>query len=57
MWQLPLCEEYNDSLKSSIADLINAGSKGKAGAQNGGLFIQEFPLVKRRQTNLGYILI
>lgn len=42
MWQLPLYDEYKESLKSEIADLINAGSKGKAGAQNGGLFIQEF---------------
>ena len=42
MWQLPLYEEYKESLKSEIADLINAGSKGKAGAQNGGLFVGEF---------------
>ncbi|MBT6843171.1 MAG: leucyl aminopeptidase [Candidatus Melainabacteria bacterium] len=42
MWQLPLYDEYKESLKSTIADLINAGSKGKAGAQNGGLFVQEF---------------
>lgn len=42
MWQLPLYEEYKKSLKSSIADYINAGSKGKAGAQNGGLFVGEF---------------
>lgn len=42
MWQLPLYDEYKAKLKSSIADLINAGSDGKASAQNGGLFIQEF---------------
>jgi leucyl aminopeptidase len=42
VWQLPLYDEYKSKLKSSIADLINAGSGGKAGAQNGGLFIQEF---------------
>ncbi len=42
MWQLPLYDEYKEGLKSTIADLINAGSGGKAGAQNGGLFIQEF---------------
>ena len=42
MWQLPLYDEYKEKLKSSIADLINAGSGGQAGAQNGGLFIQEF---------------
>ena len=42
MWQLPLYDEYKEKLKSTIADLINAGSGGQAGAQNGGLFIQEF---------------
>ena len=42
VWQLPLYDEYKESLKSSIADLINAGSKGKAGSQNGALFIREF---------------
>jgi leucyl aminopeptidase len=42
MWQLPLYEEYKENLKSPIADLINAGSKGQAGAQNGALFIKEF---------------
>ncbi len=42
MWQLPLYEEYKKKLKSPIADLINAGSGGQAGAQNGALFIQEF---------------
>ncbi len=42
MWQLPLYDEYKKSLKSTIADMINAGSKGKAGAQNGGLFVGEF---------------
>ena len=42
IWQLPLYKEYKKGLKSEIADLINAGSGGKAGAQNGALFIQEF---------------
>lgn len=42
MWQLPLYEDYKAKLKSTIADLINAGSDGKASAQNGALFIQEF---------------
>lgn len=42
VWQLPLYDEYKDGLKSTIADLINAGSGGKAGAQNGALFIAEF---------------
>lgn len=42
MWQLPLFDEYRVRLKSEIADLKNAGSGGQAGAQNGGLFVQEF---------------
>lgn len=42
MWQLPLFDEYRKKLKSQIADLINAGAGGQAGAQNGGLFVQEF---------------
>ena len=42
LWQLPLYDEYKEGLKSTIADLINAGSGGKAGAQNGALFIAEF---------------
>lgn len=42
VWNLPLYDEYKKALKSTIADLINANSQGKAGAQNGALFIQEF---------------
>lgn len=42
IWQLPLYDEYKKKLKSTIADLINAGSGGQAGAQNGALFIGEF---------------
>ena len=51
VWQLPLFDEYKESLKSSIADLINAGSKGKAGSQNGALFIQEFVGNKKSSKN------
>jgi leucyl aminopeptidase len=53
IWQLPLYDEYKESLESSIADLINAGSKGKAGAQNGAMFIQEF--VGKRKNSDEYI--
>lgn len=42
MWQLPLYDEYKEFLKSPFADLINAGSQGQAGSQNGGLFIGNF---------------
>ena len=42
MWQLPLYEEDRDKIKSDIADMINTGSKGKSGAQNGAVFIEKF---------------
>ena len=42
MWQLPLYEEDREKLKSDIADMINTGSKGKSGAQNGAVFVENF---------------
>ncbi|MBI3590492.1 MAG: leucyl aminopeptidase [Candidatus Melainabacteria bacterium] len=42
MWQLPLYDEDREKIKSDIADMINTGSKGKSGAQNGGVFIEKF---------------
>ncbi len=42
MWQLPLYDEDREKLKSDIADMINTGSKGKSGAQNGAVFIEKF---------------
>ena len=42
MWQLPLFDEDREKIKSDIADLINTGSKGKSGAQNGAVFIEKF---------------
>ena len=42
LWQLPLYDEYKDYLKSDVADLINAGAKGEAGSQAGGMFLKEF---------------
>lgn len=41
-WQLPLYDEYKDALKSDVADLINAGSKGEAGTSCAGMFLKEF---------------
>lgn len=41
-WPLPLYEEYKDALKSDVADLINAGAKGEAGASAAGVFLQAF---------------
>ena len=40
-WELPLVEEYKDSLKTPYADLKNVGGK-VAGAITAGLFLREF---------------
>lgn len=42
LWQLPLYEEYNESLKSDIADLKNAGARGEAGTASAAMFLKEF---------------
>lgn len=42
MWQLPLYDDYREQIKSDIADMINTGSKGKAGAQNGAVLLENF---------------
>ncbi len=41
-WQMPLYDEYKATLKSDVADLINAGSKGQAGTCSAGMFLKEF---------------
>jgi leucyl aminopeptidase len=41
LWQLPLPEDYRDSIKSKIADLKNGGY-GKAYSITAGLFLKEF---------------
>jgi len=41
-WELPLVEEYRDSLKTPYADLNNIASGGVAGAITAGLFLREF---------------
>lgn len=40
-WELPLWEEYADSLKSDIADMKNTGSRW-GGAQTAGVFLKNF---------------
>lgn len=40
-WQLPMYEEYKDSLKSDVADMKNTGARG-GGASTAGIFLQEF---------------
>jgi leucyl aminopeptidase len=46
LWQLPLIEEYKESIKSKIANLKNAGYGRTAGAIKAGLFLEHF--VSRR---------
>lgn len=41
-WQLPMYDEYKDSLKSDIADLKNAGSRGEAASCSAAMFLKEF---------------
>jgi leucyl aminopeptidase len=40
-WRLPLDDEYQDSIKSSIADIMNSGGR-QAGAVTAAKFLQEF---------------
>ncbi len=40
-WELPMYEEYKDSLKSEVADMQNTGSRW-GGASTAGLFLKEF---------------
>ncbi len=42
LWQLPLYDEYNETLKSDIADLKNAGARGEAGSASAAMFLKEF---------------
>jgi leucyl aminopeptidase len=41
-WELPLVDEYRESLKTPYADLNNIASGGLAGAITAGLFLKEF---------------
>ncbi len=41
MWRLPLDEEYKETLKSNIADMVNAGSR-YGGAIFAAMFLKEF---------------
>ena len=42
IWELPMFPEYEEYIKSEIADMINTGSRGQAGPQNGAVFIKQF---------------
>ncbi len=41
-WELPLVEEYRESLKTPYADVNNIAAGGLAGAITAGLFLREF---------------
>ena len=41
-WELPLVEEYRDSLKTPYADINNIATGGVAGAITAALFLREF---------------
>jgi leucyl aminopeptidase len=42
LWQLPLVEEYRESLKSTIADIKNVTANRYGGAITAALFLREF---------------
>lgn len=42
IWRLPLYDEFKPKLKSDIADLKNAGSRGEAGSCCAAMFLKEF---------------
>jgi leucyl aminopeptidase len=41
VWELPLYEEYEEDLKSSVADIKNSGVRD-AGSSKGGTFLKHF---------------
>jgi leucyl aminopeptidase len=41
MWRMPLDDDYKDNIKSSIADIVNAGPRW-GGAVNAAMFLKEF---------------
>ncbi|MEW6369001.1 MAG: leucyl aminopeptidase [Acidobacteriota bacterium] len=42
VWELPLLEEYKETLKSDVADVKNSGYGKDGGAIKAGLFLKEF---------------
>lgn len=41
VWELPLYEEYEEDMRSAVADIKNSGSR-EAGASKGGIFLKFF---------------
>jgi leucyl aminopeptidase len=42
MWQLPLWAPYHVDIESRVADIVNTGHSGMAGAVTAALFLQDF---------------
>jgi leucyl aminopeptidase len=42
LWRLPLWKPYADMIKSTVADINNAGEGGMAGAVTAALFLDKF---------------
>ncbi len=42
LWELPLWQEYDDSLKSDIADFKHIGDEGEAGVITAAMFLKNF---------------
>ncbi|MBI2660213.1 leucyl aminopeptidase [Candidatus Woesearchaeota archaeon] len=42
LWELPLWQEYDDSLKSDIADIKHIGDEGEAGVITAAMFLKNF---------------
>ncbi len=51
IWELPLAEEYNDEMKSQVADLQNIGGPW-GGTNNGALFLKNFVPEKSKWVHL-----
>ena len=41
-WQMPCTDDYRDTIKSSIADIMNTGGSRYGGAISGAMFLKEF---------------
>ena len=41
-WRMPCTEDYRDTIKSSIADIMNTGNSRYGGAISGAMFLREF---------------
>ncbi|MCH7761788.1 leucyl aminopeptidase [candidate division TA06 bacterium] len=58
MWQLPLFEEYEELLKSDVADLRNSSGTREASTICGGIFLKTFaPSPRQRRGGSGWVHI